>query len=591
MKIENIIIGFYKWRVKHITNRNFILLLSIIIGFLSGIAAVVIKNSVHFIQHSLIGRFSETVENYLFIAYPAIGILLVMIFIKFFLKQPIGDGVPNVLYSISKSNGLMKPHNIYSSVIASALTVGFGGSVGLEGPTVATGAAIGSNVGRVLRLNYKQIVSLLGFASAGAMAAIFQAPIAAIVFALEVIMLDLTLSSLIPLLTASAVAAMTSYFFLGQNVLYPVEVIEAFQLGDVLYYIILGVTTGLISVYFIRTIDFAGKFFEKIKGWVLRLLIGGSALGLLVFLFPALYGEGYSSINSSLGGDFDYIFDKSLFFDFKGNFSFTIMLLMAIIVLKVVASAATFGSGGIGGIFAPTLFTGTHIGLLFALSINHFGIGDISVSNFALVGMAGMISGVIRGPLTAIFLIAEITGGYALIMPLMIVSTISFATSRIFEPDSVYTKQLSKKIDIITHHKDKAVLSLMKIDSLIETNFSTIHPDATLRKLVDVIENSTRNIFPVVDNDNNFVGLIFLDRVRHIMFKPEVYDEVLVRNLMFVPTTIVNYTDRMEEVAHKFQHSGKYNLVVLNDGKYMGFVSRANVFSKYREMLKEFSEH
>ncbi len=591
MKTGKFILKFYKWRVKHITDRNFILILSIIIGFLSGMAAVTIKNIVHLIQHSLTSWLSEDVGNYMLIIYPAIGIFLVVVFIRFILKQSIGDGVPNVLYAISKTNGLMKPHNIYSSVITSALTVGFGGSVGLEGPTVATGGAIGSNVGRVLRLNYKQIVSLLGFASAGAMAAIFKAPITAIVFALEVIMLDLTLSSLVPLLTASAVAAMTSYFFLGQNVLYPFEVKEAFKLQDVIYYVFLGVTTGFISVYFIRTIDFAGKFFERIKSWVLRLAVGASALGILVFLFPALYGEGYKSINDSLSGNLNHIFDHSIFFGLKGDITVTLLLLLAITILKVVATSATFGSGGIGGIFAPTLFTGAHFGLLYALFINHFGLGEIPVSNFALVGMAGMISGVIRGPLTAIFLIAEITGGYELIMPLMIVATISFATSRIFEPDSVYTIQLSKKIDIITHNKDKAVLSLMKIDSLIETNFKTVHPDATLGELVKVIEDSTRNIFPVVDDDNNFIGLVFLDRVRHIMFKPEMYDKVFVRNLMFVPTTTVNYDDKMEEVAHKFQHSGKYNLVVLKDGKYMGFVSRANVFSKYREMLKEFSEH
>lgn len=586
-----LLIRFSKWRIKHINDRNFILMLSVIIGFLSGMAAVTIKNIVHFIQHSLTGWFSESVENYMFIIYPAIGLLLVVIFIKFILRQYVGDGVPNVLFAISKSNGLMKPHNIYSSIIASALTVGFGGSVGLEGPTVATGGAIGSNVGRVLRLNYKQIVSLLGFASAGAMAAIFKAPITAIVFALEVIMLDLTLSSLVPLLTASAVAAMTSYFFLGQNVLYPFEVKEAFKLQDVIYYIILGIATGFISVYFIRTIDFTGRFFEKIKSWLLRLAIGASALGILIFLFPALYGEGYISINNSLSGNLQHIFDHSLFFDFQGNITVTLLLLLAITVLKVVATSVTFGSGGIGGIFAPTLFTGAHFGLLYALVINHFGLGNLPVSNFALVGMAGMISGVIRGPLTAIFLIAEITGGYELIMPLMIVATISFATSRMFEPDSAYTIQLSKKIDIITHHKDKAVLSLMKIDSLIETDFKMVHPDATLGELVKIIEQSTRNIFPVVDDDNNFVGLVFLDRVRHIMFKPEMYDTVLVRNLMFVPTTMVYYDDKMEDVAHKFQHSGKYNLVVLKDGKYMGFVSRANVFSKYREMLKEFSEN
>ena len=589
--METTIQQFTTWRLKHIKDKQFILILSVVIGLLAGMAAVFIKNSVHFIGELLTGWFAEGYVNFMYIFYPAMGILMVMIFIKFILKKPIGDGVPNVLYSISKSNGLMKPHNMYSSVIASSLTVGFGGSVGLEGPTLATGASIGSNIGRILQLNYKQIVLLLGCASAGAMAAIFKAPIAAIVFALEVIMLDLTMASLIPLLIASVTAALTSYFFLGQNVLYPFEVGKSFQLSFVPWYILLGVITALVSVYFIKTIDFAGKIFGKIKSWVVRFAVGASVLGLLVFLFPALYGEGYASINSALQGDYNYIFDRSLFYDLKGFIGPTILLLLVISLLKVIATSATFGAGGIGGIFAPTLFTGGHIGLLFAITINYFGIADLPVSNFALVGMAGLISGVIHGPLTAIFLIAEITGGYALIMPLMIVATISYATVKIFEPNSVYTIQLDKRVDIITHHKDKAVLSLMKIDSLIETNFNTIHPNDTLGDLVKVIADSTRNIFPVVNKKNEFLGLIFLDRVRHIMFQPELYKKTLVRNLMFMPTSIVNYDDRMEEVAQKFQHSGKFNLVVLKDGKYMGFVSRANVFSKYRELLKEFSEH
>jgi len=591
MRKESLLNRFTRWRIAHITDRQFILILSIVTGFLAGMAAVVIKNSVHFIEQLLTGWFSEGYSNFMYIFYPAIGILLVMIFIKFILRQSIGDGVPNVLYAISKNNGLMKAHNIFSSVISSSLTVGFGGSVGLEGPTLATGAAIGSNIGRVLGLNYRQVVSLLGFASAGAMAAIFKAPITAIVFALEVIMLDLTMAAIVPLLMASVTAALTSYFFLGQNVLYPFEISSAFDLNNVPYYIILGIITAAASLYFIRTIDFAGKQFAKIKSWVVKFMIGASILGLLVFLFPALYGEGYSSINAALQGNFNYIFDRSLFFGFKGNVLATLLLLLIISLMKVVATSATFGSGGIGGIFAPTLFTGGHLGLLFALTVNHFNLGNIPVSNFALVGMAGMISGVIHGPLTAIFLIAEITGGYGLIMPLMIVATISYALVKIIEPDSVYTIQLSKRIDIITHHKDKAVLSLLKIDSLIETNFKTVNPDATLGDLVKVIENSTRNIFPVVDKENNFLGLIFLDRVRHIMFQPELYKKVYVRNLMFMPTTIVQIKDKMEDVAHKFQHSGKFNLVVLENGKYRGFVSRANVFSKYRELLREFSEH
>jgi CIC family chloride channel protein len=591
MKYQHLLERFTNWRLKHISDRHFMLILSVIIGLAVGLAAVVIKNSVHFIQKLLTGWFAESYENLLYIAYPAVGILIVMIFIKFILRKPVGDGVPNVLFAISKTNGLMKPHNVYSSVITSSLTVGFGGSVGLEGPTVATGAAIGSNLGRVLGLNYKQIVSLLGFASAGAMAAIFKAPITAIVFALEVIMLDLTMSSLVPLLTSSVIAALTSYFFLGQNVLYPFQINESFHLGNVPYYVGLGIITALFSLYFIRTIAFAQKLFQKIKSWVLRFAIGASILGLLVFLFPPLFGEGYRTVNESLNGNYFTIFDSSIFYDYRNNIVAILLLLLVLTLFKVIATSATFGAGGIGGIFAPTLFTGAHVGLLYALTVNHFGLGEIPVSNFALVGMAGMISGVIHGPLTAIFLIAEITGGYHLIMPLMIVATISYGTVKFFEPDSVYTIQLSKKVHLITHHKDKALLSLMKIDSLIETNFSTIHPNANLRDLVKVISESTRNIFPVVDEHNKFYGIIIMDQVRHIMFRPEFYDTTNVKNLMFMPTNIVQIEEPMEDVAQKFQHSGKYNLVVLDNDRYVGFVSRANVFSKYRELLKDISEH
>jgi len=582
---------FINWRLKHISDQQFMLILSVVIGLAVGFSAVVIKNSVHFISQLLTSGFAVQYQNYLYFLYPAIGILGAVIFIKFVLKQHVGHGIPGVLYAKSKTNGLIKPHNMYSSIVTSALTVGFGGSVGLEGPTVATGAAIGSNVGRVLRLNYKQITSLLGFACAGAMAAIFKAPIAAIVFALEVIMLDLTMSALVPLLTASVTAALTSYFMFGMQVLYTFELKDDFLLKDIPFFILFGVLAGLVSVYFTRMYMFIGGFFEKIKAWYKKLILGGSLLGVLIFLFPSLYGEGYEAINSALSGNFDYLFDNSIFYAFKDNMYVTLALIGGIVLLKVIATSITFGSGGVGGIFAPSLFMGVNTGLLFAKATNYFNLGTISENNFALVGMSGLIAGVIHAPLTAIFLIAEITGGYGLFMPLMIVATISYGTVKIFEANSVYTIQLAKRGELLTHHKDKALLALMKIDSLIETNFSTIKPDATLRDLVEVISNSTRNLFPVVDEDQRFHGIIVMDQVRHIMFRPELYDSTYVKNLMFMPTNMVDIHDQMETVDHKFQHSGKFNLVVLDNGKYIGFVSRANVFSKYRELLKDFSEH
>lgn len=581
---------FLSWRIKHISDRQFMLILSVVIGLAVGFAAVVIKNSVHFIKYLLTSGFAVQYQNYLYFAYPAIGIFGAVIFIRFILRQHVGHGIPSVLYAKSKTNGMIKPHNMYSSIITSALTVGFGGSVGLEGPTVATGAAIGSNLGQVLRLNYKQITSLLGFACAGAMAAIFKAPIAAIVFALEVIMLDLTMSALVPLLTASVTAALTSYLMFGMQVLYTFELKDEFLLKDVPYFILFGVLAGLVSVYFTRMYMSIGKLFDTIKQWYYKLLIGGTVLGVMIFFFPSLYGEGYEALNACLSGDYSYLYDNSIFYAYKDDLMVLIGLFLAIVLLKVIATSVTFGSGGIGGIFAPSLFMGANTGLFFAKASNFLNLGQLSENNFALVGMAGLIAGVIHAPLTAIFLIAEITGGYGLFMPLMIVATISYGTARFFNPNSVYTIQLAKRGELLTHHKDKALLALMKIDPLIEKDFTTISPDATLRDLVKVISDSKRNIFPVVDKTMKFYGIIIMDQVRHIMFRPELYDKTFVRNLMFTPTNIIDIGDPMEKVAHKFQHSGKFNLVVLDNQKYIGFVSRANVFSKYREMLKEFSE-
>jgi CIC family chloride channel protein len=377
----------------------------------------------------------------------------------------------------------------------------------------------------------------------------------------------------------------------GMQALYTFEIKDDFLLTDVPYFILFGILAGLVSVYFTKMYMAIGGVFEKIKTWYVKIIIGGTALGIMIFFFPSLYGEGYEAVNSCLSGDYSYVYDNSIFYAYRENLIVITGLVFAIILLKVIATSVTFGSGGIGGIFAPSLFMGVNTGLFFAKITNFLNLGNISENNFALVGMAGLIAGVIHAPLTAIFLIAEITGGYALFMPLMIVATISYGTAKLFSPNSVYTIQLAKRGELITHHKDKALLALMKIDALIETNFTTVKPGATLRDLVEAISNSQRNIFPVVDKDNNFRGIIIMDQVRHIMFNPELYDTTFVRNLMFTPTNIVDVHDTMETVAGKFQHSGKFNLVVVDNGKYIGFVSRANVFSKYRELLKEFSEH
>ncbi|MEJ2594189.1 MAG: chloride channel protein [bacterium] len=571
-------------------SRQLMIMLAVIVGFLVGLVAVVIKNLVHFIQGLLMRGFSIDYFNYQYVLYPAIGVVATILFIKYILRKPVRDGIPNVLYAISKEHGIIKQHNMYSSVISSALTVGFGGSVGLEGPTVVTGAAWGSGIGRLLGLNYKQVVALLGMASAAAMSAIFKAPIAAIVFALEIILFDLTMTAMVPLLVASIVAALTSYFFIGMDVLYPFEVIDRFQLRETPFYLGLGLFTALISVYFIKLYVLTGKIFSRIKGWFWRFLIGASLLGLIIFLLPSLYGEGYEAINEALKGDLSFIFDNSIFYRLSGSTPIALFLLLGIMMFKAVATSLTFRAGGIGGIFAPTLFMGTMAGLFFASLLNYFGSFNLPVSSFVLVGMAGMLAGVVHAPLTAIFLIAEITGGYQLFFPIMIVATTSYSMARLLSPKSIYTIQLANRGDMLTHHKDKTMLSLMNLQDEIETDFSTVNVNANLGDLVKVVANSTRNIYPVVDDDNKLYGIIFLDHIRHTMFKPELYESTTVRSLMFKPSKVVNIDDDMETVAQKFQHSGKYNLVVVDGDRYLGFVSRANVFSHYRDILRDFSE-
>ncbi|MFA8449063.1 MAG: chloride channel protein [Bacteroidales bacterium] len=591
MKKRQSLLGkFLIWRVKHLSDKQFLMILGIIIGFLGGVAAVIIKKSVHFIKELLTNDFAIDYHNYLYFALPMIGILIAVIYTKFIVRQHVGHGIPSVLYAIGKNNGIIKRHNIFSSIITSTFTVGFGGSVGLEGPTVATGAAIGSNIGQMLRFNYKQITLLLGLACAAAMAAIFKSPIAAVVFAIEVIMIDLTMASLVPLLFASATAVLTSYFFLGQTVIYPFHMQDGFHLYNIVYYILLGIFCGLVSVYFTRTYMYVERVFSRMKKWYTRLIIGGLMLGILTFLFPSLYGEGYEAVNTCLSGNTTALFNNSVFYLLKDNFWMTVVLFVMILFFKPIATATTFGAGGVGGIFAPTLFLGAFTGLLFSISVNHFEITSLNTSNFALVGMGGLIAGVLHAPLTAIFLIAELTGGYGLFVPLMITATISYATIRLFVNNSVYTHQLAKRGELITHHKDKAVLSLMKVESLIEKNFVSVDVDSQLRDLVSRIPKTTRNQFPVVDEENNFHGVIDLNDVRDIMFKPELYDSVNVRNLMTVPSSLVDPGESMEEVAKKFQSSGRYNIPVVQEGKYIGFISRANVFLSYRKMLKHFSD-
>lgn len=589
MKFSNLFNWISRIRAKYIQQRQLLLILSAILGLAAGFGAVIIKNLVHFIKEALTAGLAGNFQHYLYFIFPIAGIFLTIIFIRYINRRPVRHGIPSVLFAISKNQGIMRRHNLYSSIITSALTVGFGGSVGLEGPTVATGAAMGSNIGKALRLSYKEIILLLACASAGAMSAIFKAPIAAIVFALEVIMLDLSVWSMIPLLISSATAALTSYFFQGQNVLYSFDLKDPFSLNDIHYFILLGIFTGFVSVYFTRVYNFISTRFERINNAYKRLLIAGGILGVLIFFLPSLYGEGYEEINRSLHGDVGFLFENTLYQSFANNNSMILIFLMAMILFKGIATTLTFAAGGVGGIFAPSLFTGVNAGLFFAFVANQFG-ADISLSNFALVGMAGSIAGIIHAPLTAIFLIAELTGGHELFMPLMIASTISYATVRIFEKNSVYTVQLAQRGELMTHDKDRNILLMMNVSELIEKNFNKVKPDETLGDMVKTIKKSKRNIFPVVDEEGYFRGIVKLDDIRHIMFETDLYDKTYVRDLSFDPQYTINVNEPMEEVARKFHDSGRYNIAVLRDGKYLGFVSRAKVFSSYRERLKQFSD-
>ncbi len=581
---------FLIWRRNHISDSKFVMLLSIIIGIGSGIGAVIIKRSVKYIELMLTRGFSDEIHNYSYFIYPGIGLLIVVVFIKFILRKPVGHGVPNVLYAISRDSSLMKPYQMFASVITSSLTVGFGGSVGLEGPTVSTGAAIGSNIGRVLKLDYRRITLLLACGSAGAMSAIFKSPIAAIIFAIEVLMLDLTTAALVPLLISSITAALVSYVFMGQFSVYTFEVAEKFNLANIPFYILLGIIAGLVSLSFTRIYNFVEDTFDKIPAWYTKLIAGVVILGVLLFFLPSLYGEGYDVVSSSLKGDYTQLFKNSMFYSYRENTFAILIMFMAVIFFKSFATSVTFGAGGIGGIFAPTLFLGANTGLFLAEVLKFSGYESVVSSNFALIGMCGLLAGVLHAPLTAIFLIAELTGGYNLFIPLMIVSTISYTTITYFVKTSVYTRQLARRGHLFTHDKDKMVISLMNVNDMLETKFSTIHKDANLGELVKVITTSKRNVFPVVDDEGVFYGVVHLNDIRDVIFKPELYNKVMVSSLMNAPMTSAKKDDSMEDIVEKFQKTAQFNIVVLEDGKYIGFVSRANVFSKYRKMLKEFSE-
>ncbi len=584
---KNWIQQFSIWRVKRIQQKHFVLFLSIVIGLLSGLAAVIIKNLAHYIQELVKSGFTQSIHNYLYFIFPLVGLILTVVMIVYIIKRPVGYGIPGVLYSISKKNSIIKSFSIYASIITSALTAGFGGSAGLEGPTVSTSAALGSNLGRVLKLDYKTVTLLIGCGAVGAMSGMFNAPIAALVFALEVFMFDLTLASIIPFLMASVSAAITSRMMLGDNVLFNIEIQDKFLASDVPFYILLGVFTGLVSVYFNKMFWAIESFLGKLNNRLIKVFVGGSILGALIFFIPPLYGEGFVTIKQLFTGNYMSVVNDSLFYDFKDNILIMLVLLFALMFFKVIASALTISAGGVGGVFAPSLFVGASGGFVFAKTFNHFGWANISESNFTLVGMAGLIAGVLHAPLTSLFLIAEITSGYDLIIPLMITATIAYLTSKYFIPHSIYNMQLAKRGELITRDKDKAVLTQMNLESQIEKDFSVVNIDSNLGDLVQIIAQSNRNIFPVIDEGNNFQGMILLDDIRDIMFNSDLYEETNVTSLMIEPVDVISLNDNMDEVVNKFTRTNAWNLPVIQEGKYIGFVSKSKLFTAYRNRLKE----
>lgn len=583
--------SFILWREQHIKEKHFILFLSLIVGLLSALAATLLKSLIHLIQHLIEHHLINGENTFWFIVCPMIGIALASLFVHYIVRDDISHGITKILYAISQRKSIIKVHNCWTSIVGSGLTIGFGGSVGAEAPIVLTGAAIGSNLARFFRLDQKTMMLMIGCGAAGAIGGIFEAPIAGLVFTLEVLMMDLTMTSVAPLLISSVSATAVSYFLNGTEPLFPLTQAEPFAIERIPWYLVLGLVCGLFSLYFTRGMNALEQWFKhNIRSVGLKIIVGGTVLGALIFLFPPLYGEGYDVIRQLINGDSTSAITESPFARFGSTGWVLIGYFLAVIFLKIVASVATNGGGGVGGIFAPSLFMGALVGFVVARLINLIGV-NVPESNFALVGMAGLMSGVMHAPLTGIFLIAELTGGYHLFMPLMIVAVISYLTIRLVEPHSLYAMRLAQKGELLTHNKDRSVLTLLKMDAVIETDLLVVHPEMTLGELVKVIAESKRNIFPVVDDNGKFKGILLLDEVRNIMFQPRLYNRFTVRDLMTSAPARLTNDMPMEKVMEVFEDTGAWNLPVVDENKkYLGFVSKSKIFNSYRHVLVHFSD-
>ncbi len=591
-----------EWRERHIGGKQFVLLLSFFVGCFSACAAVLLKSFIHLIQHFIETQLIADERTWWYLITPMIGITLAALFVRYVVRDDISHGITKILYAISQRKSIIKAHNMWSSVVGSGLTIGFGGSVGAEAPIVLTGAAIGSNLAKAFRLDQKTMMLMIGCGAAGAIGGIFKAPIAGLVFTLEVLMMDITMTSVAPLLISSVTATAISYIATGTDPMFPLDQYDAFNVSRIPWYLILGVVCGFASLYFTRGMNRLEQLMKRhVRSIGMKILVGGLTLSILIFLFPPLYGEGYDVITQLINGNSMGAIEHSPILGWMGydpSYKLTtlnvqliiIAYFTAIILLKICASVATNGGGGVGGIFAPSLFMGALVGFVTARVLNLTGVW-VPETNFSLVGMAGLMSGVMHAPLTGIFLIAELTGGYHLFMPLMIVSVISYLTIMIFEPHSLYAMRLAQKGELLTHNKDRNVLTLLKMDNVLETDLITIFPEMTLGELVKVISESRRNIFPVIDHEGHLKGVLLLDEVRNIMFQPRLYKRFTVGQLMTSPAAILRFDMPMDKVMETFEDTGAWNLPVVDqDRRYLGFVSKSKIFNSYRHVLVHFSE-
>jgi len=581
------------WTI-NISENQLLLVLAFLTGLGSGFAAVLLKSLIHLISKGLNGLYQLDAEFPWSIVLPGVGMLISLVLVKYLIRHDISHGVTKVLHAISKKESQIQPHNMFSSVLTSSVTIGFGGSVGAEAPIVYTGAAIGSNIGRYFGLSYRNVTILLGCGAAGAVAGIFKAPMAGILFTLEILLFNISAKSILPLLTSSVTATAVSYAFLGNDVSFS-STTDNFLMGNIPYYILLGVFCGFVSLYFIRMTMFLEDKIHSIRNSMLRWLVCSISLGILLYCFPPLYGEGYDSLTQMLNGNPAGVSDGTLFAgrtaDSFDNQWLFLSFFFVVMILKVFSMSFTNAGGGVGGTFGPTLIVGGLAGFVLARFINLTGFHALPEANFVLVGMGGLMAGVMAAPMTAIFLIAEITGGYGLLMPLIITSLVSYATIRLFEPYSIYSKRLAKKGELLTHDSDSAVLTLLKTSSLVEKDFVTVDIEDSLGKMVRAVKKSKRNLFPVVDGEGVFQGFISLDDIRQIMFDRSKYNTVFAYNMMTMSPDYILEDERMESVMEKFERTGAWNLPVLDSGMhYIGFVSKSKIFSSYRDQLRQVSQ-